>query len=61
MCRAWAAVVDGARRRGRPIATADAWIAATAVRHSMPLVTHNADDYAGVEGLLIVTEAGSER
>src|SRR5215217_541593 len=30
LCRRWAMVVDGASRRGRPIQTADAWIAATA-------------------------------
>lgn len=56
LCRAWATVIDGARRRGRPIATADAWIAATAVHHAIPLVTHNGDDYAGVEDLRIITE-----
>src|SRR6266516_7837989 len=31
LCRAWAEVADQARRHGRPIPAADAWIAATAI------------------------------
>jgi tRNA(fMet)-specific endonuclease VapC len=56
LCRAWAEVADAARRAGRPIQTADAWIAATALAHDLPLVTHNAADYAGVSGLALITE-----
>jgi predicted nucleic acid-binding protein len=58
LCRRWADVVDGARRAGRPIQTADAWIAATALAYGLPLVTHNAGDYAGVAGLTLITESG---
>lgn len=57
LCQTWADITHGARRKGHPIATADAWIAATAVLHQLPLVTHNASDYRGVEGLTIITEA----
>ena len=53
----WAEVMDGARRRGRRIQTADAWIAATALVYGLPLVTNNAGDFAGVEGLRIPTES----
>jgi predicted nucleic acid-binding protein len=45
LCRKRAEVVDGARRRGRPIATSDAWIAATATLLDVPLLTHNAGDF----------------
>lgn len=54
LCRTWAEVVDGARQQGRPIATADAWIAATAVALDLPLLTHNTVDYAGVSALRLL-------
>jgi predicted nucleic acid-binding protein len=58
LCLKWAEVTNAARRKGRPIQTADAWIATTALMHSIPLVTHNPDDYAGVDGLTIISEIG---
>ncbi len=58
LCRTWAEVVNGARQQGRPIATADAWIAATALARDVPLLTHNTADYAGVTALrLLAPEA----
>jgi predicted nucleic acid-binding protein len=56
LCGWWADVTDNARRVGRPIQTGDAWIAATAVAHRLPLVTHNGSDYIGVGGLMLLTE-----
>lgn len=56
LCLRWAEVTDSARRNGRPIQTADAWIAATALLASVPLVTHNPADYAGVNGLTVLSE-----
>jgi predicted nucleic acid-binding protein len=47
--------MDGARRQGRPIQTADAWIAATALHLNVPLVTHNPHDYRGVIGLTVLS------
>jgi tRNA(fMet)-specific endonuclease VapC len=59
LCRTWAEVSDQARRRGRPILAADAWIAATAVALGVPLVTNNRADFAGVAGLVILPEAAA--
>ena len=50
----WAEVMVAARRSGRRIETADAWIAATALLYDAPLPTHNKSDYVGVPGLRIV-------
>ncbi len=57
ICQKWAEVSDGARRRGSPVGVADAWIAATALLHEMPLVTHNREHFSSIEGLKVVSEA----
>lgn len=57
LCTKWAEVTSSAARKGRPIDTADAWNAATAMLHNVPLVTHNRKHYAGVDGLTIISEA----
>jgi predicted nucleic acid-binding protein len=54
----WAEAMDSARRNGRPIAAADAWVAATALHLGVPLVTHNRNHFIGVDGLTIVSESG---
>ena len=48
LCTKWAEVTRSAIRNGLPIDTADAWVAATALLHGMPLVTHNRNHYVGV-------------
>lgn len=53
----WAEVMVAARRAGRRLETADAWIAATANLYAAPLITHNGNDYLGVPGLQVITEA----
>jgi tRNA(fMet)-specific endonuclease VapC len=55
----WAEVMVAARRSGRRLETADAWIAATAVLYDAPLITHNVGDYLGVPGLKLITEAAT--
>lgn len=55
LCRTWAEAVVEARRAGRPISHADAWQAATALLHGIPLVTHNAADYAGLKRLVVIS------
>ena len=47
----WAEAMVAARRNGRRIEIADAWIAATALLYDVPLLTHNKTDYLGVPGL----------
>jgi tRNA(fMet)-specific endonuclease VapC len=47
----WAEAMVAARRNGRRVETADAWIAATALLYDAPLLTHNKADYLGVPGL----------
>jgi predicted nucleic acid-binding protein len=48
---AWAYITATRERQGRPIATGDAWIAATAWLQGLPLVTHNRRHFADSEGL----------
>lgn len=54
----WAEAMDSARRNGRPIAAADAWVAATALHLGVPLITHNRNHFIGVDGLTVISESG---
>jgi tRNA(fMet)-specific endonuclease VapC len=56
LCKQWAGICVERQRLGRPISVQDAWIAATALRHNYPLVTHNGDDFAGITGLNVISE-----
>lgn len=56
-CRQWASVRAARSAVGLPISPQDAWIAATALRYRLPLVTHNPDDFQRIAGLTIITEA----
>lgn len=55
LCSVWAKVSWEARKKGRPIQTADAWIAASAVYYQVPLIAHNASDYTMITGLDLLT------
>ncbi len=57
LCKQWAMICVERQRLGKPISVQDAWIAATALRHGCPLVTHNRDDYADIPGLTVISEA----
>lgn len=52
----WAQVMADTRASGHVIATTDAWIAATALRHQLSLVTHNRSHFEHVPGLRITSE-----
>jgi predicted nucleic acid-binding protein len=41
--------------KGRPIQTADAWIAASALYYQVPLITNNRADYSAVDGLVVLS------
>jgi tRNA(fMet)-specific endonuclease VapC len=56
LCRQWAKICVERQRLGRPISVQDAWIAATALRHNCPLITHNGDDFSGIAGLNVISE-----
>lgn len=56
ICLEWAKIQFEAKTKGRPISTADAWIAATALSFAIPLVTHNPADFKNVSGLTVLTE-----
>lgn len=53
----WALIRAKRNQRGQPLAAQDAWVAACALRHGYPLVTHNAADYEGIAELAIVSAA----
>lgn len=55
LCRGWAKVCADRRSIGRPISPQDAWIAATALRHDLPLVTHNIKDFREIPSLQMLT------
>jgi tRNA(fMet)-specific endonuclease VapC len=49
----WARVMS---IKGRPITEGDAWVAAVALRHGLPLVTHNRKHFDGIAGLTVISE-----
>lgn len=53
----WARIRAERSRVGLPLAAQDAWVAACALRHGYPLITHNAGDYQEVSELTVITEA----
>ena len=58
-CHLWSDVVAQCRRKGRPIHTADAWIAATAKQWSLPLVTANVSDFETIDDLRLIPLTGA--
>jgi predicted nucleic acid-binding protein len=55
LCSTWAEVRNESVRKGRQMSSADAWIAATALVLSAPLVTNNPKDYGHVDRLQLVS------
>lgn len=54
-CQYFAAARVSAKRAGKPILAADAWVAGIALELGVPLVTHDPNDFAGVERLEIIS------
>jgi predicted nucleic acid-binding protein len=57
LCSTWAALRNEISRKGRQMSSADAWIAATALVLSAPLVTNNPKDYRHLDKLQLVSVA----
>lgn len=57
LCEIWAKIKSDAHKRGRPIKTADAWVASVALMFDIPLVTHNRRHFESVENLHIISES----
>ena len=60
ICKTYARLKSGlrtAKGTHRIVGDNDLWIAACAVRHSIPLITHNRRHFEGIPGLNIVSEA----
>ena len=54
---AWAPLMS---IKGRPLAPGDAWVAATAARHGIALVTHNRKHFEGLPGVTVISEMSSQ-
>jgi tRNA(fMet)-specific endonuclease VapC len=60
ICKTYARIKCGLKTPSgshRLIGDNDLWIAACAVRHALPLITHNPRHFEGIPGLNIVSEA----
>ena len=57
LCNFWARITINAQKKGRPIETADAWVAAAALMFDVPLITHNRKHFENVENLKIISES----
>lgn len=57
LCEIWAEIKSDARKKGRPIATADAWVASVALLFDIPLVTHNRRHFGNIANLKIISES----
>ncbi len=55
-CELWAELVAQSRGAGAPVQDNDLWIAACALQHDLPLMTHNAEHFAHIEGLRLIHE-----
>ena len=57
LARRWAEMSVQLKRAGRGISDADGWIAATALRHDVALVTHNRKHFEHIPGLKLISFA----
>ena len=53
----WSEFVVKREKAGRKMSWEDSWIAATALRHRLPVVTHNRKHFEGIEGLQVISES----
>jgi predicted nucleic acid-binding protein len=55
ICEAYAEIRSALEAKGQRIEDNDTWIAACAVRHSIPLVSNNRSHFSRVPGLTLIT------
>jgi tRNA(fMet)-specific endonuclease VapC len=60
ICDCYAETKAQLESKGTPIADNDLWIAACALRHSMPLVSHNRKHFIRISGLTLISEDTTE-
>ncbi len=53
-CQLWGQIRPQRRADGHEIGHANAWIAATALRHNCALATNDTRDFVGIEGLVVI-------
>jgi tRNA(fMet)-specific endonuclease VapC len=56
IARCYGRLVAERRHAGKQISHNDAWIAACAIRHNVPLLTHDSKDFTGISLLQVITE-----
>jgi tRNA(fMet)-specific endonuclease VapC len=57
VCRTYGNIRAALMQAQRTVTTNDLWIAATAIRHAIPLVTNNRKHFSAIPGLTIISEA----
>ena len=56
LCQTYAELNAKLLQAGRKIGDNDLWIAATAIRHSIPLISHNRKHYDDIPDLVFISE-----
>ena len=57
LCAIWSSLMCQARKKGRVLHHADAWVASTAVYLDAPLLTNNRRDFEYLDGLQLISYA----
>jgi tRNA(fMet)-specific endonuclease VapC len=57
LCETYGSVKARLQELGRVVTDNDLWIAACAIRHSIPLVSNNRAHFEGIPGLVLKSEA----
>ena len=57
LCETYGDLKSQLREKGRVVADNDLWIAACAVRHSIPLISNNRAHFEDIPGLILISEA----
>jgi tRNA(fMet)-specific endonuclease VapC len=57
LCKVYARLRAALQAKGAGVAANDLWIASCAIRHSLPLITHNHKHFAAIPGLRVISES----